>query len=52
METEHFRSSGKYSVMISFLCTVAEAANGMESINVANVQAQNALFHRMTQKCM
>lgn len=29
-------------VMISFLCTVAEAANGMESINVANVQAQNA----------
>ena len=29
-------------VMISFLCTVTEAANGMESINVANVQAQNA----------
>ena len=29
-------------VTISFLCTVTEAANGMESINVANVQAQNA----------
>ena len=25
-----------------FLCTVAEEANGMESINIANVQAQNA----------
>lgn len=29
-------------VTISFLCTVAEEANGMESINIANVQAQNA----------
>ena len=29
-------------VMISFLCTVTEDANGAESINVANVQAQNA----------
>ena len=29
-------------VMISFLCTVTEEANGMESINIANVQAQNA----------
>lgn len=29
-------------VMISFLCTVTEEANGVESINVANVQAQNA----------
>lgn len=29
-------------VTILFLCTVAEEANGMESINIANVQAQNA----------
>lgn len=29
-------------ITVSFLCTVTEAANGMESINVANVQAQNA----------
>ena len=29
-------------VMISFLCKVTEEANGKESINVANVQAQNA----------
>ena len=29
-------------IMISFLCTVTEDANGAESINVANVQAQNA----------
>lgn len=29
-------------VTVSFLCAVTEAANGMESINVANVQAQNA----------
>lgn len=28
-------------VTISFICTVAEEANGMESINIANVQAQN-----------
>ena len=28
-------------VTISFICTVVEEANGMESINVANVQAQN-----------
>lgn len=29
-------------VMVSFLCTVTEEANGLESINIANVQAQNA----------
>lgn len=29
-------------VTVSFLCTVTEEANGMESINIANVQAQNA----------
>lgn len=29
-------------VMISFLCVVTEEANGMESINIANVQAENA----------
>ncbi|MDY4694233.1 MAG: isopeptide-forming domain-containing fimbrial protein [Blautia sp.] len=28
-------------VTISFLCTVTEEINGMESINIANVQAQN-----------
>lgn len=29
-------------VTISFLCVVTEEANGMESVNVANVQAKNA----------
>ena len=29
-------------VAISFLCVVTEEANGMESINIANVQAENA----------
>ena len=39
-------------VMISFLCTVTEDANGAESINVANVQAQNAPAAQMMRRYM
>lgn len=43
METESFRTlPAGVPVTVAFLCTATEDANGVESINLANVQAENA----------